>query len=463
MPCNVLEISGKIIVLSNAYMLDQLYRRLGVILLQLYLVVLGWTDAFSLSSWFPLHVAILTLIAILYFPCLAKGLKGQSQIFPGIDVMLIFAMAFYFSAVAADWNEKTPNYIAAYCYTFLVGYGILKVLMLRLLTRDNILNANLVGILIVSTYAFLEVLIEGFTGVDIQDYVPRHREATATFLHGMIPRAYGLATEPTILVMYLNALGPLALWQLSRVRAKSKYIIYLGKSIIVGAWVVTFSVGGYVFMLIGLISALFVYSLLSGIKSIKNDVHSNRDKPIVVGKKRLGRILGKIILLVFVLPILLLMVMQIDTVNKLSGSVADAVIMKIGLSDDNPSAVTRKQQWRKSVETIIDNAGMPEGLGSSSAAGRTSSLNWYLFVALEGGVFAAAAFIIFILGNAILIALSTIDAKYYILAGFVASALHLTIVSTFYHPFLWVLIAIFHVLRTESVAVGRQNSNLGAV
>ena len=84
------------------------------------------------------------------------------------------------------------------------------------------------------------------------------------------------------------------------------------------------------------------------------------------------------------------------------------------------------------------------GVGSTNATGtRGSNINWYIFLTVEGGLLSSIPIMLFLVFSFVRIAYSRVPGKMWFLVGLTAGAVHFLAISTFFYPFLWILLIMF--------------------
>ena len=125
------------------------------------------------------------------------------------------------------------------------------------------------------------------------------------------------------------------------------------------------------------------------------------------------------------------------------------IFMKLTLSDGIRSSEHRLDRWEEGSEIALDRPFLGYGPRYFSGQGQISPLNWYLMLLVEGGFLSLVFIILFLLLVMWEIIRFRHPSRMPILVGFLAGAGHLLVISTFQHPFLWMLIAIFFVLKAR--------------
>lgn len=107
------------------------------------------------------------------------------------------------------------------------------------------------------------------------------------------------------------------------------------------------------------------------------------------------------------------------------------------------SAGSRPIRWLHDLKLVSLSPIVGHGPGYASESGRGSSVNWYLFLTMEGGLISSVPVLLFMLFSFMRIYLSKIPGRLWFMSAFMAGAIHLAAISTFFHPFLWMLLIIF--------------------
>ena len=428
------------------------------LVLYLYIFFLSFTGAFVAHRWFPIHVILLLTATVLSLPKLLTRRKFPWNIYHTEDVFLYVGLIAVLASSLLHMNDKTINYLLAYFYIFGIGYFILKQLLYENGSISRYFDINTVAVLTVSIYALFEVAAKYFAHLDIQSFIPRIRDATATY-NTSIPRAYAFCTEPTILSYYLNTLGPIALWRLWQYRSVPKVLKYLLTLLLVLAWILTFSPPGIVFMIVSVFVVLAIRFCDTRVARAKaagvgvNRTENSRRRNLApalslhrstLPNKKVTWTMPVILAVIAIATILC--IMYSDSVRDST----DPLLRKIFLTGE--SAEDRVSRWNYAIDNIFADPLFGKGIGYLSSKGSGSSISWYLFLTLEAGFIASAFFIMFLLFSFCRIWRSQNALKYWFLVGFLSAVLHLNVISTIHHPFLWVLIALFDLVHAKEKA-----------
>lgn len=423
-----------------------------------YIFVASWGEAFTLGPWFPIHVITLLVGFVLSLPQIIAGTKFPQNLYHFEDIFIcIGIIAIGISGVLYP-NEKTLNYYLAYLYIFGVGYLALKFLLYKKISLNKLLTVNMVAVLFVAGFAVVDVALYFLAGITIRIYLP----GTVNFVrgyHGVISRGYGFASEPGILAFYFNTLGVLALWRLWNYKSKPYFLKFFLTGLLITGWGCTFSAGGFAFIIVSVIIVLTIrlcdvtntrkktlpHSSSGWNTNPQTRIPTKASRSYRPFAKNYGPAWKRLALLIL---LSLAIFLTIDYFEPIDYAIKP-ITAKITLQKGYGSVETRVAHWNYAIENISDDILFGKGIGYLSSRDEGSSHNWYLFLALEAGIIATGSFILFLLLSAIRILKSKTILKYWFLAGFFAGALHFNIISTIQYPFLWVLIAIFHVVENQ--------------
>jgi O-antigen ligase len=400
-------------------------RKITVLFLLGYFFFQSWTNAFSLHPRLPIHVVFCGLSVtsfIIYVFVRRKsirlGVLSKEDIFAPLLVLIITIVSLI------NPRPDSINYVAAYTYVFLFAFIGIKISSYNILSRDEIKDAILYGALVTSIGSILEFTIEFGVGFDLAGYLFRTKQAPAK-VGGLLPRSMAFSTEPGILAFYLETLGLVSLGEIIR-RAWSNLTKCLGVATIIVGWALSFSAGSVVAIGVGGFTAL----------SIKWARHP---RPL------------RRVALILLIPATLLS--GATVLGYASGTILEGVANKVTLQvDESKSAGTRFQRWEKGLQKVAKRPLFGEGPGTASSEGRVSNNNWYLFIAVEGGLLSLIPVILLLLAKLFKIINSDLGEKYWFLAAFMAGSVHLFAISTFFHPFLWTLIITYDILIYQSRA-----------
>ncbi len=394
-----------------------------------YIFFASWTDSFSLSEKLPLHIVILGAIVVVFIIAFLNGKKNLSRAYKPEDFLVILCFIGVCLSGLLNPNGKTVNYVIAYFAVFIIGYLLLKGIVAQNINWQTLLKINTIALIFVALFTIFEFLIEFLTGFDIQTFIPRENPARATYLL-RFPRAYGFAHEPTILAFYFNTLGLIGLWKLwywnSIGRVFHRYWLKIPLTLIaIFAWLSTFSAAGFVFLPCSIILA--------------NCLKKRHNFSRTISPRLIFLVVLSIVIVTILFSIVSLNIFQS---REIINEYTDPLLTKVTLQDDKHVNI-RVTAWITSLDNIRRSLVFGIGVGHQSDSGLNSSFNWYLFLMLEGGLISFLPIAVFLCISFLRIAMSNVQGKLWFMTGFLAGAMHLLVIATFYHPFLWILLILF--------------------
>ncbi len=404
-------------------------NRIILFFITLYIFTLSWTDTFSIGEWLPLHVIFTILISLMFFLQVIKaGRLSLKPIAKGDFFIIFFVIALIFTS-AFNLNEKTFNYILAYILIFVFEYLVIKSAFYKNIGYEKLMRINVYAVVFLSMFVLFEFSLNYFFSINIQEFMSRHRIISAIY-GGYLPRSYGLATEPGVVAFYYNTVGVLALWciwEKMNIRRMLKIILSL---LIIGGFLTTFSSAGIFFAIVSLIFVI----LWRGLSGIKKQID-----------------LKRIVIINFlVIGLIIFGLLNYDVIKSV-GDFFNPIFEKVSLNTEFNSVSDRLSRWERGITSIKNNPFIGTGLGSTTLSGFGSSTNWYMFLIVEAGIVGFLPIALFLIYVFIDIIKSKYSTKYYYLYGYIAGIMHFSVISTFYHPFLWTLIALFYIEKVSLV------------
>ena len=390
---------------------NKLIDKCVTLVLFIYIFLISWTDSFKLNSWCPVYMIplLVSIILLLIHQSISKkitfSIKAEDS-FLIVFLLIISGSAFF------SWNSKTLHYLMAYYVVFIGEYFLMKTLLSKYLTKNQLLTINSIAVTFIGLFCCSEFLLELFFKLDIQDFMLRTKEATATVASGRFSRSYGCATEPTVVAFYLNVLGPLGIWHIKKSVHNKRLVAFLILIIIAGG-LTTFSSAGYILCVISLLVT-----------------------SVVICRLKFNRNAVKI---VFILIVCLSLVLLFS--NDFYEAIED-VVNKICLDSDYGSVAIRTKALSDYWLEFSKNPLLGKGLGYFSSIGQGSPMNWFLLLSSEIGIIGILPLLIFFfIRFARVISLKS-GIRFPIFMGIVSGLGYLMLLSTFYNPFLWFLLAI---------------------
>lgn len=340
------------------------------------------------------------------------------------DYLIVLFMASIIVSSILSQNALSLNYIAAYCFVLGILYLFLKGALFSYVPVESIYAVNAFAVVFVGVFMCINFALNTAGIIDLQGMMPRIRPSTATYA-GIFNRGYGFSTEPGIVAFYFNTLGPLAVWYLWKRSSIPSSLVYLLTIFIIIGWLLTFSASGVAFLAIAIMFGIFLSrSVYRGLRFARNRLYN----------------------FTLLLPLLIAVsVWMFDRFNI--GRYFSPIYMKLSLSSELSTSSTRLDRWSAGLQKFLnlDNPLFGYGPGYFSSIDELSTLSWYLMVLVESGLISFLLIIVFFGLVFIRIVYMRHQARSAFLIGFVAGCGHLLVISTFYHPFIWLLMAILYV------------------
>jgi hypothetical protein len=415
-----------------------------------YIALAGCTGVALAGPWLPLPLALLVLLTLASVAAmLFQQGKFDYCLFGWPDLLLALMLCLWLASGIAQYNQKSLQYAVMYLAIFGAGFWMLKLMLYAFSDLRQVLWANLLGVLLLTGFATLDAVLWQFLHVDLQEMYPRVKEASAIYAT-VFRRAYSLASEPTVFAFYLNALGPLALWQLWR-RTGWPFLVQAGFTMMIFlAWLAALSIAAIVFMALAFTVTACIWYLDGLLTRSSARAPIRRTTPgYGVMSAATVAVLGGLI------------VVQGVSTGTAGGSNAiryvQPLVAKLALDDTSGSARQRTERWGTSFSIIQEKPFLGAGTGYFSSRDESSSINWYLFVGAEAGSLAMTAALAFIALSIWKVITQPLAWRWAALLGAIAGGLHFSVIGTAQHPALWILLAVHSVasVRARQRAVAR--------
>lgn len=396
------------------------------ILTVLFIFTIAWVEEFFGFRWFRIHIMLsLVIFGIVFLKSLGKG-KFLMTSYRKEDSFIIWLFAGLLLSVIFNFTSHTINYLLAYFFVFIVELLFIKGVLYNYLNIRLILNTNTVGIVLMGIFVTIEFIMKYFFNTDIRDYLPLNLVGKSIYM-AKYPRSYGLCVEPTYLSFYFVTLGPLAIMNLFRDVQMKKVLKYLFLIICLFAFITTFSAAGLIILPLSIIlSTLIIYLQYSRKKVVVNTIQF------------------AIVSIILFITILLINV-EFDTIAYYTNPLKEKASLQ------QTEKFSRPEMWKRGMENLMKNPILGMGLGRYSEIEDESNVNWYLLLANEGGLVSLIPVLLYLFFTYARILKSKIKIveKFVFLVGFISGVIYLFTVSTFFHPFVWLLISIFHKIDIE--------------
>jgi len=395
-------------------------RRIFALLLSAYALSLCFGDAFKLHTWVPVPMAVLLLALVIatWSLLLRPGIRLDRGWFQLSDLLLVALIVDLGVSLLVSGRIELTNLDHLLAYTVVVAlfYFFVKFLCAADDTyvhyETRVKTAVTCAVLLVSTYAILEFVDSNLTHLGITSFVkfPGEEGAYHPIFLTLI-RARGFMAESGTLALFLNAFAPMGFVFLrSNVGPRAPMVFLL---IAVCALSVTFSVAGVVFMAMGLLVAVGMYTY---------------DRGVILVPVRAAVML------------LCLAVVVASVAAYVPGAVWSVTAGKLTLIDAT-SGQDRLGRWLEAATTAAQHPAFGTGIGSTSVEEGRGVISFYLTMLKEAGVPALLLSVAFLLGvfRQIWLLPRGDPTKYAYGASFVAVACHYGVISDIWYPWLWFL------------------------
>ena len=380
--------------------------------LRIYLCALPLTGFYILGEWLRLYVVAALLLLLVVAGALVFRTElpvASYQLMPE-DLLLALLLGAMGLAALINLSPKSLNYLAGYGFVFLCLYMLVKLAVA--LSQEGLTSIYaLLGAVAVAAAVLgvLQFSLKLTTGVDLLSYIPLPKMAIVEATYAGLPRAASTVIEPGYFAMFLQAIGPIGVYGLWR-KTRNRVVTTGATGIVLAGWVLAFSAGGAVASA-GAAAGVLVVSLI------------RRHRPIAL---RLS--IGLAIL--FVAGAVL---------ATIYGDYVMVLVRKI-----QTGGGARPTGWLEGLHTVADHPLVGTGPGSTTTGRSVSYWSWYLTLTAEVGIAGLLA-PLFLAVKGCRAAMLKRPEWPLLLFGLLATAAHLSVVSTFMYGFIWLTVALIDV------------------
>ena len=371
----------------------------------LFLFTLSWNGNFIVSDVIRPYVITTTLfIAISFINIVITG-KICNKLTRGEDILLLYFIValLVLSIFAPDSNF---NYITSYVFVFVFYASILT-------NRYCIESQYGLDILRINAYVavgsiFLLLLIyflKVYYLIDLSEILPRLKDRQQAIYMGM-PRNYGLSTEPGALSFYVETILLYGAYYFITHISRSAMLSWLVGIFFVVLLVTTFSAGAFASISL----SIMLYGLLT------------------IRQRSIG-----INTLFFITFLLFILVFFYAT--NFTGD----IIEKVTLGETHSSS-GRLEKWMLALNILPNSILTGVGLGQTTVIYEGSFLSYFVTLIVETGIIPTLIMLVYFLLSYVRILSSRCDK--FILIPLGAGMIHLSVISTIYYPYVFVLIAL---------------------
>lgn len=393
-------------------------------ILALYLILLGFNSAFSLTEILPIPLVISFFLLSNLFLFAIK--KQEIKFIETKTLTIIFCffisllVSLLYQVNSVGFESRGINHTLSYITVILMYFVLLELtLKNQNVSIETIYKYITIGVLVVSLFTIIEFFSKNFFGINIDNYIyrPRVQELNATYANQFI-RARGPAEEPSYLSLYLLMFLPFVIYYYYQIIENTKKMI-IYSALVLTAVILTFSAIAYVEILI----ALFLVGIYYFFKKIKRGFKNSE------------------YIIIYSLIFFITTISSYIIYNGIKLSFFEGIFNKISLNNST-SALERLERWESSLSMIKQNLLIGGGAGITAIKTGTGSTNVYLEVLAAVGIIGFSSFIAMFLIS--LISLFKIEsaAKFVYLFSFIIMFIHLATTSQYHNPWIWTLLAI---------------------
>lgn len=388
--------------------------------LRIYLCSLPLTGFYLVGEWMRLYVVAALLVFLVVAAVLLHRTElplASYQVLPE-DLLLGLLLAAMGVAALVNTSPKSVNYLLGYGFVFLCLYMLVKLAVA--LSHEPL--SSIYALLGSVAVAAAAVGIAQFTlkltaGVDLLSFVPLPRKIATDATYAGLPRAPSTAIEPGYFAMFLQGIGPVGVYGLWK---KSRNRLLTGAAIgtVVTGWVLTFSAGGAVAAACAGMGVLIVALVRQhGVVAIRT------------------------------LAVLAIVLAGGAVVAASYGEYVMVLVNKV-----QAGGGARPDRWVEGLATAAEHPLIGTGPGSTTSGGSVSYWSWYLTLVAEVGAAGLLA-PLFLAVKGYRAALLERPEWPLLLFGILATAAHLTVVSTFMYGYVWMLVALVDVASARTATV----------
>jgi hypothetical protein len=386
--------------------------------------------AFAPSLWLPLPMDVLLVFLPVYFIRVLSTRRLHRPVTTAFDflVILLVASIYLSTAIHVQGMEQTQfNHLMS--YLAVVGFyyfGAKLLLHQSQFSYDEVMGWLTVSVLIAAGFGLVEFAGKNFLGFDVDAWVPRPEGVGYLSTFDMVVvRSRSFMSESANFASFLDMLTPALVvhwWGKGR-RLRCLLIL----AVVVPALVTTFSVASVIAISAGACAAslLFVPSVLASGRGLRGILPMSALAGVVASG------IG-------------VLIAHRDSLW------AGVVVAKVLLAEPG-SAGDRLSRWHGALEMIGQHPVIGTGAGSFLDASRVGKgiVSWPLQVMTEGGMVAGAILVslfLLVLWRAVRIP----DARRYAyVMGTMALAVHYSVTSDYWMPWIWFLVLLVYRVPTE--------------
>lgn len=393
-------------------------------IIYLYIVTISMVSAFALHGWVPVPL----LVALSgFFAFLIKVMLSDKPLwfFREDIVLCLFFIAALMSTLLGSVEQKNVNHLLSYfAVFFLYLFTIRSLILCAKPDRKMIYNAIVLSVMLASFFAIIEFLSKNIVPrlPSVDQYIYRKNVQYYSPLYaGKFIRARSFVEESGHFALYLNTLGPIAIYWAAK---NYSIVLLLGVIVtVIAAFIITFSAAG--------IFCLALASFLVCMYSIISSVMVKRS--------------GSKFPLKETLAICLILVVVLILFQWISGSMVP-ILDKITLQSSQVLKVGgRVFRWKRAIELWKEAPFFGIGPGEISYRYGIGTVSWYLKILSETGLIALILLCCFFL--AVYSRLSSLPTglKTVYFLCLTSGVIHYAVISNYWMPWIWLVILLIQV------------------
>ncbi|MEH1904711.1 MAG: O-antigen ligase family protein [Nostoc sp.] len=399
-------------------------------LAQLYIMLVPFITAFSLTRWLPLPLLYMMPVSI--YLIVIRRLKIFKE---DLEIILMVILGITGMFFALDkLGIKNLNYISAIFTSIFFFYIVFKSLINRFKSINVLASSLAFSLAFVSIFIIIEFIVSNYLGITISDFVPygNTNKLTDATLMGSIIRPRGLAIEAGHMATFYELALPLSFIYL---KDKPLSILISYYSLVLSGYILLFSAASFV--------ALPLAILVSAVIRIRS-------------KSSIALVIGIVMITFIALSSDIARPYINETVGVRLEIFLDPSQRENSVADDRSDIYQTISNlflvapfgigWGTASQMAVDNeafAGimMPEGGGFISLYGE---------ILIASGLLGLLLFLRFITKKIIqLLRLSSLESQL-VLIAVLSLSIHYIFISNYWFPMLWLsLVLADHVYKNE--------------
>lgn len=383
---------------------------------------MGFVSAFGFSELLPIPMLLSFGMGLkLIFKIVRSGkikIISNKILFPLAAFLSVVLLSFILQVQNIGFRQTGLNHLISYFATILMYFAVPTLYMKHFkINIDDIFKYISFGTLAVSIFIIIEFITKNFSSIAFDNFIhrPSVNDYIATYSLGGVRyyRARGVAQEPGHVAMYISMFAPFVYYYFKHILIDKKKL-WLSMSLVTISLVLTFSAMAFIEI------ALVMIVLLT----------------YVILKKMRKGFKVKDVFVLWAFPI----VAAPTLVYFLNSPNFETIRMKLSLS--TLSGESRIGRWINALDLFKDRPLLGNGPGITSIIYNTGSTSFYLEVLAQAGLIGLLSILTAFLSVLLSILGFKGKLKYMYLFSFLITVIHLTVISNYWYPWMWVLFAV---------------------